>query len=97
MKRTGGIRKASRNKLRKTPRTKGMPPINRILRTFNVGDKVNIAIEPSIQKGMPHHRYQGVVGKIVGKRGSAYEVEIRDGNKRKLLISPAVHLERLVK
>ena len=74
-----------------------MPPINRILQTFKVGEKVNIRVEPSVHRGMPHHRYQGIVGKVVGKRGNAYEVEIKDQNKKKLIISRAVHLERLVK
>ena len=74
-----------------------MPPINRILQKFKIGDKVNIRVEPSVHKGMPHHRYQGIVGKVVGKRGNAYEVEIKDQNKKKLIISRAVHLERLVK
>jgi large subunit ribosomal protein L21e len=97
MQRTKGIRKASRNKLRKRPREKGMPPITRILRSFKIGDKVSIKIEPSVHKGMPHHRYQGITGKVVGKRGDAYEVEIKDLNKTKLIISRPVHLARLAK
>ncbi len=72
-----------------------MPPINRILREFKTGDQVRIRIEPSIHKGMPHHRYQGKIGKVIGKRGCSYEISLKDGDKDKLIISRPVHIEKV--
>jgi large subunit ribosomal protein L21e len=54
-----------------------------------------IAQEPSSQKGMPFPRYKGIVGKIIGKRGKSYLVEIVVGKKRKTIISRAEHLKKL--
>jgi large subunit ribosomal protein L21e len=42
---------------------------------------------------MPHHRFKGLAGHIVGKRGKSYIVEIADGNKVKKLISRPEHLK----
>ena len=97
VKRTRGIQQGSRNKLRKDARDKGMPTINRILRVFDIGDLVTIRLEPSTHKGMPHHRYQGKIGKITGKRGSSYLIALKDGDKNKLIISRPVHLVKVVR
>lgn len=97
VKRTRGIRQASRNKLRKDARDKGMPPINRILKHFEVGDIVSIRLEPAVHKGMPHHRYQGKIGTVTATRGSSYLVELKDGNKKKVLISRPVHLVKVIR
>lgn len=65
------------------------------VRKYEVGSKV--AIDPQCNfSGMPHPRYRGRVGTIIGTRGKSYEVEITDGNARKMLVVPAVHL-RLIK
>ncbi len=97
VKRTRGYRQASRNKLRKDARDKGMPTVNRVLKVFNVGDLVTVRLEPSTHKGMPHHRYQGKIGKITGTRGSAYLIALKDGDKDKLIISRPVHLVKVVR
>jgi large subunit ribosomal protein L21e len=44
---------------------------------------------------MPHPRYKGRIGKIIGKRGKSYIVEITDGNKVKKLISRPEHLKAI--
>ncbi|MEM2817823.1 MAG: hypothetical protein QXN39_05010 [Archaeoglobaceae archaeon] len=49
-------------------------------------------MEPASQKGMPHPRYHGRSGVVVGQRGRAYLVQIRDGGKIKTLISRPEHL-----
>jgi large subunit ribosomal protein L21e len=35
---------------------------------YPVGSKVVIDIDPSVHKGMPHKRYQGKVGVVLGRR-----------------------------
>ena len=65
--------------------------IGKLMKSFALGARVCIRHEPG-QEGMPHPRYRGRHGVVVGKQGGAYVVEIRDMNARKRLIIPAVHL-----
>ena len=92
---TGGYRRKTRHKLRKTPRDRGKITISKLFQEFKIGDKVRILHEPAIHKGMPHPRYKNVVGTISEKRGNAYIVSIKDGNKTKQLVSLPVHLTKL--
>ena len=95
VKRSKGIRSKSRQILRKKPRNKGIKSITRALQQFEEGDSVNIVIDPSIHKGMPHIRFHGYTGKIEGKQGSSYLVGINDGKKHKTLIIKSDHLRRV--
>lgn len=92
VKKSRGFRSRTRKKLKQ----KARPPITKFLQDFNIGERVIILQEPSSQKGMPHPRFKGRVGKIVDKRGKSYIVEIIDGNKVKKIISRPEHL-RLIK
>jgi large subunit ribosomal protein L21e len=87
-----GTRRKSRHKLRKTVREKGMSPISRAIQLFNEGDIVNIDLDPSIQNGMPHPKFQGRTGKVMSQRGRAYIVEVRDGGLMKEVIILPEHL-----
>jgi large subunit ribosomal protein L21e len=95
VKRSKGIRSKSRQILRKRPRDKGISSITRALQQFEEGESVNIVINSSIHKGMPHIRYHGYTGKIEGKQGEAYLVGINDGKKHKTLIIRSDHLRRV--
>ncbi len=86
-----GFRFKSGRKLKKKVREKGLR-IRKFLQEFEIGQRVLIDIEPSSQKGMPHPRYQGRSGIVVGKRGRAYLVQIKDGSIIKTLISRPEHL-----
>lgn len=89
-----GLRRRSRNILSKSPRSRGIPPVARIIRKFEEGDSVSIKVEPSIKDGAPHIRFQGRTGKVVGTQGRAYKVQIYDGGKEKIILSDAVHLTK---
>lgn len=95
VKRSKGIRSKSRKLLRKKPRERGIHSITKALQEFEVGQSVNIVIDPSIHKGMPHIRFHGHTGKIEGKQGDAYLVGINDGKKHKSLIIRSEHLRRV--
>jgi len=56
------------------------------------GEQVIIKIDPSFHKGMPHRRYHGKVGVIVGRRGRAFEVKTRKGRKEIILVVRPEHL-----
>jgi large subunit ribosomal protein L21e len=92
MAKTHGTRRKSRYKLRKTVREKGLSPISRAIQEFVEGDIVNIDLDPGIQNGMPHPKFQGRTGKIVSQRGRAYIVEVKDGGLMKEVIILPEHL-----
>jgi large subunit ribosomal protein L21e len=92
MPRSHGERKRTRKKLSKKKRERGLSPISRAIQSFEPGEKVHIRIDPSIHKGMPHHRFQGLTGEVKGERGRAYIVEIADSKRKKELFIRAEHL-----
>jgi len=93
--RQGGFRAKTRHKLRKKPRTRGKVTLTRILKVLNIGDRVRVLHEPAIHKGMPHPRFKNRVGVIKKKQGKAYLVEVKDGKKKKQLLSTSVHLNKI--
>ncbi len=95
MKRIGGMRRKTRSKLRKNVSERGKISIRDYLQNFKEGEKVSLSAEPAYQKGMYFPRFHGLVGTIVGKKGSCYRVEIKDRNKLKELIVHPVHLQRM--
>jgi large subunit ribosomal protein L21e len=80
--------------MRKKLGESGPIPVNRLVKVFEVGDRVAIDIEPSYHNGMPFKRFQGKTGIIEEMRGSAYIVKLNDQNKEKLVISHPVHLKK---
>jgi large subunit ribosomal protein L21e len=91
MKKSHGFRSRTRKTLKQKPAFR--PAITGFLHEFRKGQGVIISPEPSSHSGMPHPRYKGKVGKIKGKRGKSYIVEITDGNKVKKLICRPEHLK----
>lgn len=87
-----GFRRKSRHVMRKNPRKKGLAPLGRYLSDFEVGDYVDIIIDPSVHKAMPHRRFQGKTGRIVAKRGRCYEVEVKQLHKMKTIFTSVAHM-----
>ncbi|MGC8556986.1 MAG: 50S ribosomal protein L21e [Fervidicoccus sp.] len=85
-----GYRHRTRKLFKKDIRERGgVPSLSLLMIKYNVGDKVMIYINPSIHKGMPHRRFHGRTGVIVGRRGRAYIVELYEGSvKRALFVRP---------
>lgn len=94
MKASKGTRSKTRNLLKKEPRARGLSPITRGFQIFENGEKVNIIIDPSVHKGMPFSRFHGLTGVVAGKRGAAFEVNVKDGNKTKMVVARPEHLVR---
>jgi large subunit ribosomal protein L21e len=92
-KKSRGFRSGTREKL--TQKTAYRPAITKFLQEFRKNQKVVISQEPSSQRGMPHPRFKGKIGKIIGRRGKAYIVEISDGNKVKKFIARPEHLKAI--
>ncbi|WP_342305603.1 50S ribosomal protein L21e [Methanolobus sp. ZRKC5] len=88
-----GEKHCTRYKLQKTTRERGLSPISKAIQEFDNGQMVHIDIDPSVQKGMPNARFQGKTGKVIGQRGRAFILQIRDGKATKELISLPQHLK----
>ncbi len=89
-----GLRRKSRDKLSLHVREHGKIKIRKILQEFNINDKVVIKIDPSYNRTMPHPKYHGMIGTILGKRGRCYEVLVNDKGKEKIIIVHPAHLEK---
>ena len=93
MRKSKGYRSKTRRLLRKSPRERGKIRLSKLLHEYQPGNSVVIKIDPSVQKGMPHRRYHGKVGKIVGMRGKTYIVSVTQGDAVKEIIVRPEHLE----
>ncbi len=88
-----GPRKKTRYKLKKALRRRGIAPATSVIQTFEIGEHVHIVCEPSIQKGMPHRRFHGKTGTVLGQQGRAWMLRIQDGNASKVVIARPQHLK----
>ena len=86
------MRKKTRDKLSRAVRAKGKTSVVRAIQEFETGSKVHVLIDPSIHKGMPHPRFHGKTGEVVGKRGRAFVLKVTDGDATKTLIALPEHL-----
>jgi ribosomal protein L21E len=95
-KRIGGYRRRTRYKLGKAVREKGKLSLTKYFQSFKEGDKVQLSLEPSIQKGIFLPRYNGKVGVIENKVGECYNVVIQDIKKEKVVLVHPIHLKRQI-
>lgn len=75
-------------------RQRGKIGLSRIFSELNEGDKVALVRDLSFKASFPE-RFQGKTGKIIGKRGDAYVVELYDGKKLKRIVSKKINLKKL--
>lgn len=71
-----------------------MSPPQRSIESFEEGDRVHLALDPSVHKGRFPPRFIGHTGEIIGQQGSAYKVRIVDGDAEKTIITRPAHLRR---
>lgn len=88
-----GYRNKTRKRHRRNVRDKGLGSIEKYLIDFEIDNKVDIITNSSHHKhGMPHRRYHGLTGTIVGTRGRCFEVQVKLGNSLKTLVIGREHL-----
>lgn len=88
-----GYRHRTRSLLRKSIRERGaVPPLSLLMVDYKPGDRVHIVLNPSVTKGMPHRRYHGKTGVVIGTRGRCYIVKVMLGDKEKTLFVRPEHL-----
>jgi large subunit ribosomal protein L21e len=76
----------------KDVRQRGLAPLSTVLIDYEVGTRVDIVINPSFHKGMPHKRYHGRTGVVQGIRGRAVVVDVSLGKATRTLIIRPEHL-----
>lgn len=88
-----GYHTGARGILKKKPREKGKPKLSKLLTKYELGSKVIIKMDSSVQKGMPHKRFHGKIGTVVERRGRGYVVSVPAGDTLKEIIVRSEHLE----
>jgi large subunit ribosomal protein L21e len=82
-----------RRKTRSLLTSRARPGLSRFMIEYGVGQKVAIDIEPSQAKGMPHRRFQGLVGVVKEVRPRAVVVDVPVGDKTKRIIARFEHIK----
>ena len=78
----------------KHPRKKGKTSFSRHFQKFQSGDSVAVVQEMSVP--FPYgKRLQGRTGKVLAKRGSAYDICISDLGKLKRYLLKPIHLTKI--
>ncbi|MXR50941.1 50S ribosomal protein L21e [Halovenus sp. WSH3] len=89
---SNGPQQGTRHKLQNDPRDQGTSPPQQAVEEFEAGDTVHLSLDPSVQEGRFHPRFNGEVGTVIGEQGQAYKVEITDGDVEKTVIAKPAHL-----
>ena len=79
---------------RKPVRKRGKLQLSRYFQELKEGDFVAISREPTVQSSFPK-RFQGITGVVENRRGKAYMIKIKDGNKEKRLLIEPIHLKKI--
>jgi len=71
-----GLRSRTRDSFSRPFRKKGTIALTTYLRTYHIGDYVDIKVNGAVHKGMPHKFYHGRTGRVwnVTKRAIGVEV-----------------------
>ncbi len=79
---------------RKPIRTRGKLQLSKYFQKLKEGDYVAISREKAVASSFPH-RIQGNTGVVEGKRGKAYIIKVREGNKDKTRLIEPIHLKKI--
>ena len=90
---SNGPQQGTRHKLQNHARDRGTSPPQQAVEQFDAGDTVTLKLDPRVQDGRFHPRFNGLVGTVEGEQGQAYKVAINDGGKDKTIIAKPAHLE----
>ena len=88
--------KGKRSKTRKKFKGKqGKVTVNRLLKGFAKGAKVQVVIDSAQHSGMPHKAFHGVAGIVTGSQGKLYAVDVKKGNLGKKVLVHSAHLKEM--
>ena len=86
-----GLRSRTRDLFARPFRKKGYIPLTTYLRTYKIGEYVDVKVNAAIHKGMPHKFYHGRTGRVwnVTKRAIGVEINKQVGNR---IIKKRIHV-----
>lgn len=96
VKRIGTSRRKSRQLFSVQKKLKGKIPVSGFVKKLDVGEQVQLSLQPSVLEGAYFRRFHGRMGTVVGMQGGCYKVQVRDGGKEKTLIVGPVHLKKVL-
>jgi large subunit ribosomal protein L21e len=79
---------------RKPIRERGKLQLSRYFQELKEGDFVAISREKTIAVNFKK-RLQGITGVVEGRRGKAYMIRFKDGDKEKRLLIEPIHLKKI--
>ncbi|CAA6674915.1 unnamed protein product [Spirodela intermedia] len=84
-----GVRSRTRDLFARPFRKKGYIPLTTYLRTYKIGDFVDVKVNGAVHKGMPHKFYHGRTGRVwnvtqVGNRIIRKRIHVREFRHRKI-------------
>jgi large subunit ribosomal protein L21e len=79
---------------KKPVRTRGKIQLSRFFQKFKEGEFVAFSREKSIPVNF-NKRLQGSTGVVVGKKGRAYIVNVKEGKKEKEILVAPIHLKKI--
>ena len=88
MPKSHGYRRRTRALLRSSEKR----GLTSILREYEPNDRVVVKIDPSQVKGMPHRRFNGLVGTVKEVNRRVVRLEVPVGDKVKTLIARKEHV-----
>ncbi len=88
MPKSHGYRRRTRSLLKQSQKR----GLTSLLREYEPNDRVVIKIDPSQVKGMPHRRFNGLVGVVKGVDRRVVTLDVAVGNKVKTLIARKEHV-----
>lgn len=88
MPKSHGYRRGTRSLLRSSEKR----GLTSLLREYALNDRVVVKIDPSQVKGMPHRRFNGLVGVVKGVDRRVITLDVPVGNKVKTLITRKEHV-----
>ena len=89
---SNGPLRNTRRKLQNKPRERGTSPPQRLVQEFDEGETVHLKLDPSVEDGRFHPRFDGLTGVVVGEQGAAYKVRVTDGGSQKDLVVKPAHI-----
>ena len=88
MPKSHGYRRRTRSLLRSSEKR----GLTSLLREYELNDRVVIKIDPSQVKGMPHRRFNGLVGVVKEVDRRVVTLDVPVGDKVKTLIARKEHI-----
>lgn len=86
MVRSNGKRANTRHLFKKSFRKKGPEHLSTYLQVFKIGDYVDIHINPTIMKGMPHKYYHGTTGRVFNVSRTSVGVEVSKQVRHRIIM-----------